>query len=275
MFLVKRPVDERISIEYLPTPAIHILLLGAGDVGKSTLFKQFTIIYGEGYSDDARRNFIDVVHHNVLTQAQSLIEFTRSLEPDLNICPSSRLFSNDHILPTHVQELRAILENDAVWRSLQKFRHRHSLEYFSSRLQEISLHDYIPSRADVLATRTRTLGLIDQHVTVNGARVKVTDTGGQRNERKKWWHVTDTASCAVFVLNLNGYILDLYEDTSQNCLKEDFAAFRYAITSPHCSHLPFLVLLNQKDMFQQTLQAEKPDPEGILQALQRFKLSLE
>jgi len=44
-----------------------------GESGKSTLLKQMITIYGAGYSDRERRNFVTSIHNNVLNAAQSLV----------------------------------------------------------------------------------------------------------------------------------------------------------------------------------------------------------
>lgn len=49
-----------------------LLLLGAGESGKSTLFKQMQTIYGKGFSDAERKNFVHIVHANVVYAMQVL-----------------------------------------------------------------------------------------------------------------------------------------------------------------------------------------------------------
>ena len=45
---------------------VKLLLLGAGESGKSTFIKQMKIIYGDGYSTDELNNFISIIHGNLL-----------------------------------------------------------------------------------------------------------------------------------------------------------------------------------------------------------------
>jgi hypothetical protein len=46
---------------------------GAGESGKSTIFKQMRILYGKGYSDEDRRNFKPVIFSNTLLSMKTLI----------------------------------------------------------------------------------------------------------------------------------------------------------------------------------------------------------
>ena len=54
---------------------IKLLLLGAGESGKSTIFKQMRILYGKGFSEEDRRSFIPVVHANVISSARTLLQY--------------------------------------------------------------------------------------------------------------------------------------------------------------------------------------------------------
>jgi guanine nucleotide-binding protein G(i) subunit alpha len=52
---------------------LKILLLGTGESGKSTVFKQMQILYQGGFNEMVRQNFKAVVHKNVLDAMQQLI----------------------------------------------------------------------------------------------------------------------------------------------------------------------------------------------------------
>lgn len=55
-------------------------VLGAGESGKSTFIKQMRIIHGSGFSEDERRNFVCVVHHNLCVAMQTLIRAMEKLQ---------------------------------------------------------------------------------------------------------------------------------------------------------------------------------------------------
>jgi hypothetical protein len=52
---------------------VKILLLGTGESGKSTIFKQMQLLYTEGFNDAARANFREVVRKNVVEAMQQLV----------------------------------------------------------------------------------------------------------------------------------------------------------------------------------------------------------
>jgi G-protein alpha subunit. len=53
---------------------------GPGESGKSTFVKQMRIIHGSGFSEDDRRNFVRVVHHNLCVAMQTLIKAMEKLQ---------------------------------------------------------------------------------------------------------------------------------------------------------------------------------------------------
>ena len=53
---------------------IKLLLLGAGESGKSTIFKQMKIINKDGYSEAERKGFTGIVHSNACASIKALVE---------------------------------------------------------------------------------------------------------------------------------------------------------------------------------------------------------
>ena len=50
---------------------------------------------------------------------------------------------------------------------------------------------------------------------MDGVRIRITDVGGQRNERKKWIHCFDNVTAIIFFAALSEYDQNLYEDCTQ------------------------------------------------------------
>ena len=59
---------------------VKLLLLGAGESGKSTIFKQMRILYGAPRGDDDLRMYGVVVRSNVVTVVRKLCLLVRRLE---------------------------------------------------------------------------------------------------------------------------------------------------------------------------------------------------
>lgn len=59
---------------------VKLLLLGAGESGKSTIFKQMRILYGSPRSEDDMKMYGVVVRSNVITAMRKLCTLLRNLE---------------------------------------------------------------------------------------------------------------------------------------------------------------------------------------------------
>ena len=54
--------------------SIKVLLLGAGSQGKSTLFKQLQILYGDGFDDQARNEFAGIIRRNCIHEFMDRVQ---------------------------------------------------------------------------------------------------------------------------------------------------------------------------------------------------------
>lgn len=52
--------------------AVKLLLLGTGESGKSTIFKQMQILYQDGFSEYEKTTYRHVVRRNVVESMQTL-----------------------------------------------------------------------------------------------------------------------------------------------------------------------------------------------------------
>uniref|UniRef100_A0A8C4VT61 G protein subunit alpha 15 n=2 Tax=Gopherus evgoodei TaxID=1825980 RepID=A0A8C4VT61_9SAUR len=59
---------------------LKLLLLGAGESGKSTFIKQLRIIHGAGYSEEDRKGFAKLVYQNVFASMQAMIGAMETLQ---------------------------------------------------------------------------------------------------------------------------------------------------------------------------------------------------
>jgi len=55
---------------------IKLLLLGAGESGKSTIFKQMKVLYGKPLDDEERRQMTPVVYSNTVSAMKILVDQT-------------------------------------------------------------------------------------------------------------------------------------------------------------------------------------------------------
>jgi len=80
--------------------------------------------------------------------------------------------------------------------------------------------------------------------------MELVDVGGQRNERRKWINMFDNVKSVLFIVNLAGYRLVLYEEETKNRLQESLELFGETVRSPVFQDVPVFLVFNKKDLFE-------------------------
>ena len=55
---------------------------------------------------------------------------------------------------------------------------------------------------------------------------RLVDVGGQRSERRKWFHFFESVTAVIFVTAISEYNLTMFEDNSSNRMHDSLALFR-------------------------------------------------
>jgi len=84
---------------------VKLLLLGAGESGKSTIFKQMRIIYGTPRSEDDLRMYGVVVRSNVVTAVRKLCQLLRSLDVESQLAGEAAADPEDVMSPKEAYDL--------------------------------------------------------------------------------------------------------------------------------------------------------------------------
>ena len=106
---------------------------------------------------------------------------------------------------------------------------------------------YIPTDQDILRTRVRSTGIVEERFKVKGYVLRVFDVGGQRSERKKWIHCFENVNVLVFVAAICEYDQSLFEDESINRLDESTMLFESIAGSRWFERSAFVLLLNKSE----------------------------
>jgi GTPase SAR1 family protein len=204
---------------------IKLLLLGAGESGKSTIFKQMKVIYGKTYTEDDRRQFRSIIYSNILSTMKMLCKQLEVMdllckmhvEDEYNLVIScDETLGLDLTLGNAVKTLWEDPSIQEVWRRRNEFHVIESMQYYFNRIDIIKLPSYVPDKDDILYSRVRTSGIMIESYEINGEIFEIYDVGGQRNERKKWIHCFEDVTGVIFVAAISEYDQGLYEDHSVN-----------------------------------------------------------
>ncbi|KAF5940429.1 hypothetical protein HYC85_021596 [Camellia sinensis] len=242
-------IERRIERETKAENHIQkLLLLGAGESGKSTIFKQarleikcmivvqIKLLFQTGFDEAELKSYISVIHANVYQTIKILYDGSKEFAQ--NETDSSKYvvsIENEGIgeklseiggrldYPCLTKELAQ--EMEALWKDAaiqETYSRGNELQvpdcahYFMENLQRLSDVNYVPTKDDVLNARVRTTGVVEIQFSPVGENKKsgevyrLFDVGGQRNERRKWIHLFEGVTAVIFCASISEYVGTLF-----------------------------------------------------------------
>eukprot|EP01084_Bolivina_argentea_P024119 45001_1 len=252
-----------------------MLLLGIGGSGKTTIFKQLSILSGSYERDRYHSSFKQAIFNQVVDQMRTSVElYTEFVEerPDLFPVP----LSNDAtiaktFLETYSRE-RPIQLNDqlvgaikCLWRepgmkemfaNRAEYRLEDSNKYFWDDMNRLAKSYYVPTVDDVMMVYRRTCGMTEIKCKLfsDGYKYMIYDQDGQRCGRKRWIHSFENVSVVMFLVELSGYDRVLYEDENENNMVETIKCWNEVCNSAYFENSLLILLLNKSDLFRDKIQ---------------------
>jgi len=248
---------------------VKVLLLGAGECGKSTILKQMKIInLKDGLSPEEIAEARDLVFKNTLDSMQAICGACRDLKIDYTLPESAEIATKveaidsgenlgglpDDKLAEMSGWIAALWADDgckAAQKRENEFHLLDSAKYFLEKAVEYFKADFEPSTQDILRTRLTTTGIIETGFEIEGMDFKMYDVGGQRGERKKWIHCFDDVTAIMFIASLSEYNQVLAEDRTRNRLVESLDLFEGIANLPWFEKAAIILFLNKKDLFEE------------------------
>lgn len=245
---------------------VKLLLLGAGESGKSTIVKQMKIIHETGYSIEECEQYRPVVYSNTIQSLMAIIRAMGQLRiafADPSRADCARQFftlasaaEEGELTPELVILMKKLWSDAGVQHCFSRSREyqlNDSAAYYLNALDKISLPNYVPSQQDVLRTRVKTTGIVETQFSFKGLHFKMFDVGGQRSERKKWIHCFEGVTAIIFCVALSGYDLVLAEDEEMNRMIESMKLFDSICNSKWFIETSIILFLNKKDLFEEKI----------------------
>jgi len=152
---------------------VKLLLLGAGESGKSTIAKQMKIIHLEGFKDEERLSYKSIIYNNVLASMKALVNACRDLNisvSDEHSAAANRLAEADinyfsgNITDEMRNDIKALWNDHGIKEAYEKqnqFQLNDSAAYYFQNIDRISQANYVPTEQDVLRSRAKTTGIIE------------------------------------------------------------------------------------------------------------------
>ncbi|KAF3856212.1 hypothetical protein F7725_016935 [Dissostichus mawsoni] len=214
---------------------VKLLLLGAGESGKSTIVKQMKIIHKDGYSLEECMEFVVIIYSNTLQSMMAIvtakidvcINWVYVCSRLLNIhcvcpCPLASVLQDDarklmHLadtieegsMPKELADIIIRLWNDSgiqvCFERASEYQLNDSAGYYLNDLERLVQPGYVPTEQDVLRSRVKTTGIIETTFSFKDLHFRMFDVGGQRSERKKWIHCFEGVTCIIFIGALSAF----------------------------------------------------------------------
>jgi GTPase SAR1 family protein len=254
------------------TSKVHkLLLLGPGNSGKSTFYKQLSSLHGKDTADsfdEFKHTKKQTIHDSIMDQLKNLIQMAE-LDFDLEgtfegevaeAIAEIKKFHRDNAITADVAENIATIWSDKEIK--HAFENRcnlgvvDSLSYFLDAIHRFAVADYTPSERDILLARIPTTGIRSKTFDIKGAEFELFDVGGQKSERGKWIHCFETVHAVLFVVSLSCYDQMLYEDIEINAMQESLQLWDETANSPYFDngHTAMIVFFNKSDLFKEKIE---------------------
>ncbi|KAJ5511812.1 Heterotrimeric G-protein alpha subunit [Penicillium expansum] len=222
---------------------IKMLLLGAGESGKSTILKQMKLIHEGGYSRDERESFKEIIYSNTVQSMRVILEAMESLE-----LPLEDARHEYHVQTIFMQP--AQIEGDSIPPEVGN-----------------AIARLPPTDQDVLRSRVKTTGITETTFIIGDLTYRMFDVGGQRSERKKWIHCFENVTTILFLVAISEYDQLLFEDETVNRMQEALTLFDSICNSRWFVKTSIILFLNKIDRFKEKLPVSPmknyfPDYEG-------------
>ncbi|XP_065052777.1 guanine nucleotide-binding protein G(t) subunit alpha-3-like [Rhopilema esculentum] len=256
---------------------ITILILGTPGSGKSTVMKQFRILYGDGFSNSERASGLSVIANNVMESVSSCISMIDQTEID-NKGPKTSALNN---------LLKAATEDDSPGSKLQpKGKTKELLKlaediwcnenvqdlfkdqmcdygvrvtdadgYFLKRIKKMNSPSYVPTDDDLLHMRRVTDSVEEFKFTYRNCDFTVIDVGGRKAERRKWINLFSRANMIIYSASLVDYDLALEDDPNVNSMGESLSVFESVVNLTYFQDTPLVLFLNKKDLLSKKVKA--------------------
>jgi GTPase SAR1 family protein len=197
---------------------MKVLMLGAGESGKSTVVKQIQLIGNVHESTSDRMKYRSALRRNIIEAIQVLLQASETLKipiADEKLAQGAKEIMSLDNTNSNIEfstELATLI--DALWKTseIQQVYERRdeywlmdATPYYLTEVFRIAASDFDATEEDIIMARVRTTGIVVTEVIEKPYKYQIVDVGGQRSERRKWIHCFDDVKAIIYLASLSGY----------------------------------------------------------------------
>eukprot|EP01080_Neovahlkampfia_damariscottae_P007179 gene7179-11491_t len=254
-----------------------LLLLGTGDSGKTTFINQTNLIHDPSYFKKKEKYFKADIFRNLLSGMAIICEYVIDQKLPFKNEENEKFAKN--IIDTNDEEEANILEiftkqihnqmislwkeeiiQNSVLICQKKFGLYENISIYFKTLEEFSPNVYETTKEDVISSTKKTTGIttfpLDVKIDEQIYKTKIIDTGGQRNERKKWkqCYSKGDISGILFIVSLSEFDQLNYEDNKTNRMTDSLKIFNSILLDESISKIPVFLIFNKIDIFEEKIK---------------------
>lgn len=244
-------------------PDVKMLLLGSGESGKSTIWRQLKLIYCGGFPQDEREGMASVVKLNLVADIKQLVEAVQDSGQSVADLQSYfedilNLDTEEDLTVEVAHEIKALWDDPTLKTTYKKSNSiglGDNASFFLDSAERIAKTDYIPTDEDLLKSRIRTTGISSIHFKINNKiRTQLVDVGGQKCERAKWEKCFKGVQYVIFVISLSDFDQFMFEDDTIRRTQDSIDLFKSVANSQVFANKPIFIVFNKKDLFERKLK---------------------
>mmetsp|Transcript_6065 Transcript_6065/g.15395 ORF Transcript_6065/g.15395 Transcript_6065/m.15395 type:complete len:344 (-) Transcript_6065:25-1056(-) len=237
----------------------RLLILGAGESGKTTLCKQFQIC-NDLFTEEDREKYGVALRASLVQYMKILLQAAEHMQfPIKHKKEAKELLEFQSTLnPESADLIHTLWSEEGVQMAFatrnRLFTLPDTCEELFNRVRDIANPNYKPTDDDCLRVRLRTVGITEYHLVLKDQTLVVVDVGGQRNARRKWINCFDAVSCLLYCIALDDYSMVTAEDLTTNRLFESLKLFKDVLSIQALTSIPLIIFFNKIDLLQEKIK---------------------
>ncbi|KAJ7897211.1 guanine nucleotide binding protein, alpha subunit [Mycena olivaceomarginata] len=142
----------------------------------------------------------------------------------------------------------------------KRLRLEESSGFYLDEIPRITAKKYIPTDADVLKARLKTMGVVEHTFSISsgsnrGVQWKIYDVGGARNQRQAWAPYFEDINAIIFLAPISAFDQVLAEDPAVNRVEDSLQLWQSVVSNKLLAKVNIVLFLNKCDLLQTKLDA--------------------
>ncbi|CAL2045519.1 unnamed protein product [Caenorhabditis brenneri] len=265
-----REIDKQLEKKKTTMLEQSVLLIGPGESGKSTVMKQIRAMSGNYTKGELDERKV-LILRNLHQFSVMLLDYAKRTCLDITeeeikgytvMCEEmDNSISNKGVIkPQTVEIMKEFWKTKAIMDAYEKrniFHLTDSAGYFFENLDRIVMPGFEPTNQDIVHIRIPTSGVSQADVVLKNIKLTICDCGGQRSERRKWYHFFDDNNAVLFVAAISEFDQKLIEDENTNRMEEAIRLFWTVFNGKFFNKSAVILFLNKIDIFREKMKSVK------------------